>query len=55
MIRPRLQQERAKTPSHELRWNRSRFDAEAVKTALEKEKFPNVELLSAPAEGPKKE
>jgi hypothetical protein len=35
--------------------DRSRFDAQAVKSALEKEKFPNVELLSGPVEGPKKE
>ena len=31
------------------------FDAGAVKKALENEKFPNVELLSGPTEGTKKE
>jgi hypothetical protein len=35
--------------------DRSHFDAEGVKSALENEKFPNVELLSGPAEGLKKE
>jgi hypothetical protein len=28
--------------------DRAAFDAEAVKTALEKEKFPNVELIAGP-------
>ena len=35
--------------------DRARFDAEAVKSALAKEKFPDVELLSGPVERPKKE
>jgi hypothetical protein len=35
--------------------DRSRFDAAAVKSALEAEKFPNVELLDGPVQNPKKE
>jgi len=43
--------------SRELRFGlaeRDRFDAEAVKKALQAQRFANVELLSAPA-GPSEE